>query len=83
MSPEPLCLEDPFFLECLSAAIHTPGFVQEFDRLTGHNLSLRGTGLDLKIDEATGRLEQGMVEFVKFVKETIYDRLENPNAATP
>lgn len=75
MDPEPLIPDDPFFLTCLFEAVHTPGFVQEFDRLTGHNLSLRGTGLDLKIDEATGRLEQGMVDFVKFVKETVYDRL--------
>ncbi len=65
---------DPYFLTCVREAANTPELVAEFDRLTGNNLSRRGSGLDLLIDDSTGRTETGFHEFLEFVYETIYAR---------
>jgi hypothetical protein len=47
----------------------------EFDRLSGTNLSLRGTAFELKIDFASGRFEPEIEQFVEFVKECVWNRL--------
>jgi len=49
------------------------GLVREYDRLRGTNLSRRGTGLELMIDDATGRTEGDVRGFVEFC-EDIWDR---------
>ena len=49
--------------------------VAEFDRLTGYNLSMRGGGLELKIDEVTGRQDEGIAAFVEFVKDMVWSPL--------
>lgn len=46
--------------------------VREFDRLTGSNLGMNGTGLDLMIDRVTGRTAEGLEEFVAFVHEFVW-----------
>ena len=66
-----LTLED-----CLLAAAGESELVAEFDRLTGHNLSRKGSSLDLMIDDATGRTEEGLRDFSQFVYECIYTRLQ-------
>lgn len=63
------------FHDCVIACAGQAELVAEFDRLTGHNLSLKGSPLDLEIDKATGRLEEGMRDFVGFVYECIWARL--------
>lgn len=63
------------FDECVIECIRTTDLVAEFDRLKGTNLSLRGTWLDLQIDLSCNRLEGDMAEFVKFVKEVVWDRM--------
>ena len=65
----------PTFSECLVCAANTPELVSEFDRLTEHNLSRIGSGLDLAIDDASGRTEQGMRDFIAFVRDCIYRTL--------
>ena len=65
----------PTFAECLVCAANTPELVSEFDRLTEHNLSRIGSGLDLAIDDASGRTEQGMRDFIAFVRDCIYRTL--------
>jgi hypothetical protein len=65
------------FENCLREAISNKELVAEFDRLKGTNLSLRGTNLDIHIDLACGRLEQDLAEFVKFVKECVWDRISH------
>jgi len=66
---------DPAFLRCLHEAAATPELVREFDRLSGTNLARRGTPLDLMIDDATGRTDDALGQFVTFVREAIYERL--------
>lgn len=64
------------FNECVLECAKDKVLVAEFDRLRGTNLSLRGTGLDVQIDVASGRLEQDVAQFVQFVKDCIWDRLK-------
>jgi hypothetical protein len=59
-----------FVLLCLE----NEELVREFDRLRGTNLSLRGSGLDLEIDRATGRLEHDFRVFLDFCKD-LWERL--------
>jgi hypothetical protein len=50
--------------------LHSAGnrdLVREFDRLTGSNLALVGSPLDISIDEASGRLSADVRAFVAFV----------------
>lgn len=49
--------------------------VEQFDRLTGSNLSLSGTPLDLLIDEATGRTSEDLRLFTEFVYIAIWTPL--------
>lgn len=63
------------FKEVIIEASKNSEFVKEFDRLCGTNLSLKGTGLDLEIDKATGRLDNDLKLFVEFVYENIWLRL--------
>ena len=48
----------------------------QFDRLTGSNLSLRGAPIELAIDKATGKLADDCGRFVAFVYECIWSRVE-------
>jgi hypothetical protein len=63
------------YMDCLMECAGTPELVAEFDRLRGANLSRRGSGLDLEIDRATGRLNADMQAFCEFVYECVYARL--------
>ena len=57
--------------------------VREYDRLRGTNLSRRGTGLELMIDDATGRTEddvRGFVEFCEDVWGRFHSALESDHA---
>jgi len=64
------------FYECLMACAANRDLVREFDRLRGTNLSLKGSGIELMIDEATGRLKQDLQAFVEFVYEFIWVRID-------
>jgi len=63
------------FLDVLSECARMPELVAEFDRLAGTNLSFRGSALDLKIDEATGRLDDDLRKFIAFVWDCVWCRL--------
>jgi hypothetical protein len=67
-------------VECLVVASGTPELVKEFDRLTGHNLSRNGSPLDLAIDDATGRTEDGAKDFINFVRECVFERIQKEKA---
>jgi hypothetical protein len=67
------------FLDCVEFAIGVPELVAEFDRLTGSNLSRRGTPLEAMIDDAAGRTD---AEIAAFVEEFVRDLLP-PEARQP
>lgn len=71
-------LLDPWFHACLLQSIETQELVQQFDRLHGHNLTRRGSPLDIKIDEATGRIEAGVRDFAGFVYHFVYSLVPRP-----
>ncbi len=60
------------FIETVRICLKTPELVSEYDRLRGSNLSRKGTGLDLLIDDSTGRTKDEMRGFVQFVWEHIW-----------
>lgn len=57
------------FRDLVSVASTTPELVAEFDRLSGTNLSRRGTGLDLMIDDATGRTDHDCRLWLEFLAD--------------
>lgn len=63
------------FEDCVLYCARNRELVHHFDRLTGSNLSLKGSGLDLAIDEATGRVRGDAQEFITFVWECVWIRL--------
>ena len=60
------------FAEFVFLCAENKELVREFDRLTGFNLSMNGTGVDLMIDRATGRTAEGLEAFVAFVHEFVW-----------
>jgi hypothetical protein len=53
------------FEECVLDCAANKELVYEFDRLTGHNLSMKGSPIVLMIDEATGKQRGGSVRGVR------------------
>ena len=60
------------FEEVLMECARDKTLVAEFDRLTGHNLSIKGAGIERMIDDTTGRTEEGIKDFIAFVHETVW-----------
>lgn len=62
------------FYDCLMECIETSELVDNFDRLYGCNLSMKGGGLAVAIDKASGRLEGDMEKFADFCWEYVFLR---------
>lgn len=60
------------FENVLMQCAGTPEFVTEFDRLSGCNLSRKGTPINILIDDATGKTNEDLGKFIEFVFEFIY-----------
>jgi hypothetical protein len=63
------------FIDCVLYCAGNREMVHHFDRLRGTNLSLRGGGLALAIDQATGRLDHDLALFIEFVWDCVWTRL--------
>ena len=63
------------FIQCATAAIEMPEFVQAVDRLMGTYLTGKGTPLDLMIDKATNRMDHDLATFLQFVWDFVYTRV--------
>ena len=50
--------------------------LEEFDRLRGTNLSLKGTALELQIDQSSGRWEHDAKLFAEFFRECVLERIK-------
>lgn len=64
-----------FLYEVVRLCAKEAEFVKCFDRLTDSNLSLNGTGLELMIDEVTGKQNDDIKKFIDFVDEFVFQRL--------
>lgn len=63
------------FARCLAACLANRELVENYDRLRGTNVGLRGSPLELMVDDATGRLESDVAGFLAFVEDCVWDRL--------
>lgn len=64
------------FAQCVLECARNRELVEQFDRLTGSNLSRRGTAFQLLIDDASGRFEADARRFLDFVREFIWAPLQ-------
>lgn len=79
------------FADCLKECISTPGFVENFNRLTGRQLgeALKRTPIERMIDECSGydktvaeKQEDDIRAFLEFCYECVWIRLpRQPSAA--
>jgi len=70
------------FAEVVQVAAANKELVAQYDRLSGTNLSLRGSPIEVQIDLATGRIKSEVPGFVEFVHETIWLPLLTQEKAT-
>lgn len=60
------------FEQVLQQSAGNKELVAQFDRLTGSNLSLKGSPIDVAIDKASGRTNADLAAFVAFVFEFVW-----------
>lgn len=65
-------LENPSFAHVVRICAENRQLIAEFDRLTGANLSMKGTPINLMIDDATGKLQHDVAQFVDFVHDYVW-----------
>lgn len=75
--PMPAAYCDPAFVVCLHGAIDIPELVAEFNRLYGATLGARTTAIEQMVDKATGKADDDMRGFAKFVHDCVYTRLSD------
>lgn len=73
--PMPTACCDPAFVACLGEAIRTPELVTQFNSLYGATLGARTSAIEQMVDKATGKADDDMRAFAKFVHDCIYTRL--------
>ncbi len=61
------------FYECVLEVCRSP-MVKEYDRLRGTNLSMKGAPLELMIDQATGRFENEVEDFIEWIYTDVWSR---------
>jgi len=76
-------VQDPWFVECMMATVDSPELLEQMDRLYGTNLCLRGTGLELAIDGATGRSSDDLDKLTDFVRDHVFRRVLRPLNGEP
>lgn len=60
------------FYDCLMECAGNKELVKEFDRLNNSNLSLKGSPINIMVDEATGKQKEDLRMFVDFCYEFIW-----------
>ena len=75
-------LEKSIFWQIVRECSRQPALLREFDRLSHTNLSRKGGGLVLAIDEATGKLASDAEKFLDFVYDCILRRQIPTNIPT-
>ena len=67
------------WVDCLIFAINQPEIVAQFREESGNNYSVGRTPIERMIDDATGRTQQFIVEFVKWANINVWGPLEAPH----
>ena len=75
--PMPAAYCDPAFVACLTEAAGEPQMVAAFNRLYGATLGARATAIEQMVDKATGKADDDMRGFAKFVHDCVYTRLSD------
>ena len=73
--------DEPTFMQCIAAALACPEFLENLDRMLGTNLMRRGSPIELKIDDASGRTEHDAKLFLLCVYDLIYLRVGRKGGA--
>lgn len=60
------------FAECVLETAKSRELLEQYDRLNGTNLSMRGSAIEIMVDQATGRVETEIPGFVAFVYECVW-----------
>jgi hypothetical protein len=60
---------------CIEACFEQPELISNFDRLRGTNLSRKGNGLALMINDVCGKSHDDMGKFLDFIYECIFLKL--------
>lgn len=63
---------DLIFHGCVMICLGNKEFVTQFDRLTGTNISKKGTPIEILVDESTGYFDKGFREFLEFCWDYIF-----------
>lgn len=63
------------FEECFIHCLNDHELLKEFDRLRGTSLSGSGSLMSELVDVASGKRTLDLAEFLKFVKECVWDRM--------
>lgn len=65
------------FLDCVEMCLQNDEFCFHYDRLTGnHIMSVRNsTGINARVDEASGFFEDELIKFVAFVCDCVWLRI--------
>ena len=86
MTPEHYCAtrsDGLSYAMCLRETAGTMELVREFDRLYGTRLVSRTTPIDRMIDEATGKLDDDIQAFLRFVWNFVFLRTPAIRAEHP
>lgn len=63
------------FIEALREAVSNRELIQQYDRLKGTNLSLKGASMDVLVDIHSGRMNEDLKGFIEFFEECIWERI--------
>ena len=61
-------------MDCVIECSENKELIEQFDRLNNTNLAMKGTPIDISIDEATGRQHDDVMKFIDFCWEYIWLR---------
>lgn len=62
------------FLQCVEATLQTKEIVEQVDRLYGTSLMRRSSPIERMVDDATGKSDEDMQTFLRFVWNCIFIR---------
>lgn len=71
------------FSDCLAQCAASQELIVQYDRIRGTNLQRRGTALDLSVDDACGRMDSEIKDFIEFCWEFVFFRFASNASLSP